>query len=298
MATPVTEQRHAAATGLDALPGAVVLRHILDQQQAALAAITPAIPAIDRAAGIVADALHAGGHLHYAGAGSSALMACADGLELHGTYGIDPARIHLLMAGGLPVDARMPGDTEDDAEAGMRAAAGIGAGDAVIAVTASGATPFAVAVAQAAQANGARVIAIANNQGAAIFAHADVAIALATPPEVIAGSTRMGAGTAQKAALNMISTLAGIRLGQVHDGMMVGVVADNTKLRSRAMGMVASIADVPAAAAHRALDAAEGRVKHAVLLALGLDMDRAHAMLNDTDQNLRAALARCTTNGD
>jgi N-acetylmuramic acid 6-phosphate etherase len=242
--------------------------------------------------------MRAGRHLHYAGAGSSALMACADGLELHGTYGIDPARIHLLMAGGLPVDARMPGDTEDDADAGTQAATAIGAGDVVIAVTASGATPFAVAVARSAQARGAQVIAIANNAGAAIFAHADVAIALMTPPEVIAGSTRMGAGTAQKTALNMISTLAGIRLGQVHDGMMVGVVADNAKLRLRAAGMVASIADVSDAAARTALDAAGGRVKPAVLIALGLDMDRAQALLNDTGQNLRAALARMTTRGD
>ncbi len=298
MATPITEQQHAAAVGLDALPGDVILRHILDQQRAALEAIAAAIPAIDRAVQIVADSLRAGRHLHYAGAGSSALMACADGLELHGTYGIDPARIHLLMAGGLPVDARMPGDTEDDADAGARAAAGISQGDAVIAVTASGATPFAVAVAQAAQAQGARVVAIANNAGAAIFAHADVAIALATPPEVIAGSTRMGAGTAQKAALNMISTLAGIRLGQVHDGMMVGVVADNTKLRARAAGMVAAIANVPAFDARAALDRADGAVKIAVLLTRGLDMDSSAALLNDTDQNLRAALARMDTRGD
>jgi N-acetylmuramic acid 6-phosphate etherase len=297
MAAPVTEQRHPTAPGLDALPGDVVLQHILDQQQAALVAVTAAIPAIDRAARIVADALRAGGQLHYAGAGSSALMACADGLELHGTYGLDPARIHLLMAGGLPVDARMPGDTEDDAGAGAQAAAGIARGDVVIAVTASGSTPYAVAIAQAAQARGAQVVAIANNQGATIFAHADVAIALTTPPEVIAGSTRMGAGTAQKAALNMISTLAGIRLGQVHDGMMVGVVADNAKLRTRAAGMVAAIADVSEDAAQRALVQAKGAVKVAVLLARGLDMDRATAMLNDTDHNLRAALAQMTKSG-
>jgi N-acetylmuramic acid 6-phosphate etherase len=298
MAVSGTEHHHAAAIGLDALPGDVILRHILDQQKAALMAVAAAIPAIDRAADIVADVLHAGGHLHYAGAGSSALMACADGLELHGTYGIDPDRIHLLMAGGLPVDARMPGDTEDDAGAGVRAAGGIAKGDVVIAVTASGATPYAVAVAETALARGAQVVAIANNAGAAIFAHADVAIALATPPEVIAGSTRMGAGTAQKAALNMISTLAGVRLGQVHDGMMVGVVADNAKLRIRAAGMVARIADVPQTAAQTALVQANGDVKVAVLLARGLDMDTAAALLNDTDQNLRHAMSRMTKSGD
>jgi N-acetylmuramic acid 6-phosphate etherase len=298
MATPVTEQQHAAAVGLDALPGDVILRHILDQQQAAVAAVAPAIPAIDQAAGIVADVLRAGGHLHYAGAGSSALMACADGLELHGTYGIDPARTHLHMAGGLPVDAQMPGDTEDDAGDGVRAAAGVTAGDVVIAVTASGATPYAVAFARTARAQGAQVVAMANNAGAAIFAHAHVAIALTTPPEVIAGSTRMGAGTAQKVALNMISTLAGIRLGQVHDGMMVGVVADNMKLRARAAGMVARIAGVPDQVAKAALDQAQGAVKVAVLVARGLDIDSAHAILNDTDHHLRQALLRVAKSGD
>jgi N-acetylmuramic acid 6-phosphate etherase len=298
MATPVTEQQHAAAVGLDALPADVILRHLLDQQQAALAAVAPAIPAIDRAAGIVADGLRAGRHLHYAGAGSSGLMACADGLELHGTYGIDPGRTHLHMAGGLPVDARMPGDTEDDAGDGTRAAAGVMAGDVVIAVTASGTTPYPVAFAQAARARGAQVVAIANNADAPIFAEAHVAIALATPPEVIAGSTRMGAGTAQKVALNMISTLAGIRLGQVHDGMMVGVVADNMKLRTRAMGMVAQIAGASDQTAEAALEQAQGAVKLAVLLARGLDMDSAQAILNDTGQNLRQALLRIAKSGD
>jgi N-acetylmuramic acid 6-phosphate etherase len=294
----ITEKRAVTATGFDALPAGAVLQHILAQQQAALAAVEPAIPAIAAAAHIVASVLRAGGQIYYAGAGSSALMACADGLELHGTYGIDPGRIHLLMAGGLPVDARMPGDTEDDASDGARAATGIAKGDVVIVVTASGATPYAVAVAQMARIRGAQVVAIANNKGAVIFAHADVAITLATPPEVIAGSTRMGAGTAQKAALNMISTLAGVLLGQVHDGMMVGVVADNAKLRTRAAGMVATIAGVPDDAAQHAMRQANGVVKVAVLLARGLDIDSAHALLNDTDQNLRAALACMTTRGD
>ena len=287
-----TEARHPAANGLDTLPGAVVLGHILAQQQAALAAVAPAIPDIDHAATLVADALRTGHRLVYAGAGSSALMANADGLELHGTYGIDPDRILLLMAGGLPVDARMPGDTEDDDAEGTHAAQAIRPGDTVVAVTASGRTPYPVAVARAARARGARVIAVANNPGAPIFALADVAICLATPPEVIAGSTRMGAGTAQKACLNMISTLAGIRLGQVHDGMMVGLIADNDKLRDRAERMVTAIADVSPEVARAALAQAGGVVKPAILVALGEDVDSAVAMLKDADGNLRAALAR------
>jgi N-acetylmuramic acid 6-phosphate etherase len=136
MSLPVTEHLHPASRGLDTLPGADVLRHLLDQQSASLAALSPALPAIEAAAQRVAETYRAGGRIVYAGAGSSALMAIADGMELAGTYGIDPARVLLLMAGGLPTDARMPGDTEDDAEDGARAAATIRAGDVVIAVTA------------------------------------------------------------------------------------------------------------------------------------------------------------------
>jgi N-acetylmuramic acid 6-phosphate etherase len=289
-AQPVTEQRHPRAQGLDALPGAEVLAVILDQQARSVAAVADALPQIDRAADLVAAALRGGGRLVYAGAGSSALMANADGLELHGTYGVDPARIRLLMAGGLPVDARMPGETEDDTAAALAGVADLGPADIVIAVTASGRTPFALAAAEGARARGAKVVAIVNNAGAPLFALADVAIHLATPPEVIAGSTRMGAGTAQKVALNMISTLAGIRLGQVHDGMMVGVVADNAKLRARATGMVAAIAGVGPEAARAALHTAGGEVKPAVLVALGETLDSARALLKDAGGNLRAAL--------
>ena len=143
----------------------------------------------------------------------------------------------------------------------------------------------------------AKVIGIANAAGAKLFDHADVAICLPTPPEVIAGSTRMGAGTAQKVALNMMSTLMGIRLGQVHDGMMVGLVADNDKLRARAAAMVARIAGVEAGLAARALDLAQGAVKPAVLIALGQAPEAAQGLLSEANGNLRAAIARGTKSG-
>ncbi|WP_426034535.1 N-acetylmuramic acid 6-phosphate etherase [Cypionkella sp. TWP1-2-1b2] len=292
MALPATEHLHPAATGLDTLPAAAVLGHLLAAQGAAVQVVAQVLPQIEAAAVMMADALRGDGRLVYAGAGSSALMAVADGLELGGTFGVSADRVLLLMAGGLPVDARMPGDTEDDADEGTRAAQVLRSGDVVIAVTASGATPYAVAVAKAARARGAKVIGIANAVGTKLFDHADVAICLATPPEVIAGSTRMGAGTAQKVALNMMSTLMGIRLGQVHDGMMVGLVADNEKLRGRAAAMVARIAGVEAGVAAKALDAAQGAVKPAVLIALGQAPEAALGLLSDTNGNLRAAIAR------
>lgn len=292
MTVAATEGLHPAAKGLDLLTDKAILGHILATQVAALNAISPALDAIAEAAGLFAATVRGGGRLIYAGAGSSALMAVADGLELHGTFGISPDRIRLLMAGGLPQDARMPGDTEDDASQGARDAEGIGAGDLVIAVAASGRTPYPIAVAEAARAKGAKVVAIANNPGAPMFRLADVAIAIATPPEIIAGSTRMGAGTAQKATLNMISTLAGIRLGQVHDGRMVGVIADNAKLRDRAAGIVADLADVSPETAAAALTAAGGAVKPAILVAKGASPDEAARLLAAHHGILRAALAQ------
>lgn len=283
-----TEAVHDQARGLDALPDQEALGRLLNGQVAALQAVSQAIPAIADGAALMNRSMRAGARLVYAGAGSSALMANADGMELAGTFGIDPARVLLCMAGGLPQDARMPGDTEDDASQADTDAAQIGAGDVVVAVTASGATPYAVRLAQAARSRGAKIIAIANNPGAPIFDHADVAICLPTPPELVAGSTRMGAGTAQKAALNMMSTLMGIRLGHIHDGMMVNLRADNDKLRARAAAMVADIAGVSADAATAALKAADWNVKIASLRLAGANDPI--ALLDLNQGRLRAAL--------
>ncbi len=297
MPSAATERLHKAAKGLDVRPGQEVLDVLLIAQRAAVDAVHSALPGLEAGAEIMAEAIRTGHRLIYAGAGSSALMANADGIELPGTYGIPPESILLLMAGGLPTDANMPGATEDDTKEAEKAAVAIRKGDAVIAVTASGSTPYPVAVAIAARAKGAKIIAVANNPGAPIFRHADVAVCLPTPPEVIAGSTRMGAGTAQKVALNLMSTLMGIRLGQVHDGMMVGLVADNAKLRARAQAMVMEIAGVDADTATRALAAAGGAVKPAVLIAKGANPDEAARLLMTSDNNLRAALARATETG-
>jgi N-acetylmuramic acid 6-phosphate etherase len=295
MQTRTTEALHGDAIGLDDRPPHEVAAVLLDGQVAALEAVRGAIPALTEAADHAARCLSGPGRLHYAAAGSSGLMAAADAMELAGTYGIDPARVQIHMAGGLPQDATMPGGSEDDAGAGAGAAGAVAEGDVCIVVTASGSTPFALGFAEAARARGATTVCIANNPGAALFAHADVAVCLPTPPEVIAGSTRMGAGTAQKAALNILSTLMGVALGHVHDGMMVNLRADNIKLRARAVGMIVTIAGVGADAAGSALDLTQGDVKAAVLVALGVAPADAWGMLGETGGNLRATLARIET---
>ncbi|TIU59918.1 MAG: N-acetylmuramic acid 6-phosphate etherase, partial [Mesorhizobium sp.] len=168
----------------------------------------------------------------------------------------------------------------------------IGKGDCLIAISASGSTPYAVQALQDARSRGAATIAIANNRGAALFKQADVAILLETPPELIAGSTRMGAGTAQKIALNMLSTLAAIHLGHVHDGYMVNLTADNIKLRDRAVRMVAAISGKSRDDAARLLEKSGGVVKTAILLAAGAaNADAAEKILEGTGQKLRPALS-------
>ena len=292
MTQRLTESLHPDAIGLDGRSDGQILGALLGGQQDAISAVTLALEAIGQASALMVRCLRAGGRLIYAGAGSSGLMALADAAELGGTFGVPARQIKICMAGGIPVEAAMPGDTEDDAAAGKVAADDLCADDLVIAVTASGSTPFPLALAAAARARGCRVVSIANNRDAEIFHQSDVAILLATPPELIAGSTRLGAATAQKAALNLMSSLTGIRLGQVHDGMMVGLIADNDKLRARAVDTVSAIADTDRETAGQALARSSGDTKMAVLLAMGAGLADAAALLAETDGNLRAAIAR------
>lgn len=293
-----TEQQHHAAIGLQALPAALALTHLLDAQLAAVAAVRAALPQIEAAATLAAGVIAAGGKLGSGGAGSSGLMALADCLELAGTFGIAPERTPMLLAGGVAALLHMTGAVEDDTgRAGADlAAAGLGRGDALICVSASGATPYTLALSGAARASGASLIAIANVAGSALLKDADVAILLDTGPEVIAGSTRMGAATAQKIALNLISTLMAIKLGHVFDGYMVNLAADNAKLRERACRIVARLAATDAAHAAKALAAAEGDVKTAVLIAAGArDRTAAARLLRASHGQLGPALAAQAT---
>nr|WP_316656014.1 N-acetylmuramic acid 6-phosphate etherase [uncultured Gellertiella sp.] len=297
MILETTELRHDDGVAFDTLAPADMLSLLWRGQLDAIEAVEAALPALALAAERVASTLSGGGRLIYAGAGSSGLMAMADALELPGTYGIDPRKILILMAGGLPGSSgappELPGGPEDDAGQGEAEVllARVGAGDCVLAVSASGSTPYVLGVARAARAAGAGIIGFANNAGAPLFAEANVAVLLPTPPEVVAGSTRMGAGTAQKIAFNIVSTLAGVMLGHVHDGHMVNLVADNAKLRARATRMVSEISGIGRKEAEDVLVRASGSVKIAVLLASGAaSKAEASALLSASRQHLRSAL--------
>ncbi|WP_439627804.1 N-acetylmuramic acid 6-phosphate etherase [Shinella sp.] len=288
-----TEGRHDQASGLDERQPVDVLKVLADAQKAAAAVVDAALADIAAAARLAADAILAGRRLVYVGAGSSGLMAMADALELPGTYGIARDRIVILLAGGAASLEDLAGGYEDDRELAFSdaSAASIGAGDCVIAVSASGSTPYVLAIADYAREKDASVVALANNPGAVLFDGADVSILLQTPPEVISGSTRMGAGTAQKIAFNLFSTLVGVHLGHVHDGHMVNLKADNIKLKGRACRIVSDISGVGLDEAERLLARSEGSVKTAVLLAAGVeDASVAAAVLERSGQSLRRAL--------
>lgn len=290
--TRTTEQLHAKAIGLDARPLDEAAAILIAGQAEAAAIVNSAAAEIAAGAKLLAGALSSGATLYYVAAGSSGLMAAADAQELGGTFAIPARQLRIVMAGGLPTGVDMPGNTEDGTDEAAQALTDIAEGDVVIAVSASGTTPFTMAAISIAKEHGASVIGIANNAGCPLLDAADVAILLATPPEVLSGSTRLGAGTAQKIALNTLSTCMAIDLGHVHDGMMVNVRADNIKLRTRAETIVARIGAVDTDAARAALDASNGEVKLASLMAArDLPMADAQARLNCAAGRLRDALS-------
>jgi N-acetylmuramic acid 6-phosphate etherase len=294
MAGKQTEARHPQADGLDLRSDDAILALLAEGQAEAARSAGAAGLDIARAAALAAGAIRTGGRLIYAAAGSSGLMALADALELPGTYGVPRERIVVLFAGGQEALIDMRGGPEDDGAAAREAVVALAPTprDCLIAVTASGQTPYPLAAVEAARQAGAHTIGIANNRGAPLFNLVDVGICLETPPEVIAGSTRMGAGTAQKIALNMLSTLMAIRLGHVHDGFMVNVVADNAKLRMRARSIVMSVTGAGAEAADAALAASDGAVKPAILIASGApSLAEAQRLLAMHEGHIRPSLA-------
>jgi N-acetylmuramic acid 6-phosphate etherase len=288
-----TESVSGLTRGLDRWDDAQILNLLAEGQGRAVAAVKAAIPALAEAAEALATGLAQGGRVVYAGAGSSINIAVQDGAELPSTFGLEKSRIAFVIAGGeaslLDIDAR----AEDDIEQALASVSvrKLPPKDTVIALSASGSTPFTLTAARAAKAAKAVVIAIANNPATPLLNVADHPVLIETGPEVIVGSTRMGAGTAQKCALGLLSTLAHIKLGAIYDGWMIRLQADNAKLRKRAQRMVADIAKVDEVSAEQALAQTDGHVAPAALICAGAkDVVAAEALLAKTKGNLRLAL--------
>jgi len=268
---------------------------MLASYRRAVESVAAASDDIRLAARRLAAIWRSGGRLIYAGAGSSGLAAAEDAAELPGTFGLDESRIAIVLAGGTAEPFRMNGAAEDDGAAGEQAVAAFGdlARDAVIAVSASGSTPFTIAAAAEARRRGAFVIGIAHRRGSPLLSGATAPIFLESGAEALRGSTRLAAGAAQKAALGMLSSLMGFELGHVYQGLMVNLKADNAKLRDRAREIVATIAGVSEAKAEAALRKAGGEVKSAVLIACGVaNMSEAVACLAASEGRIDGALRR------
>ncbi len=278
---------------VDRWPTHAAVEAMLEGQMAAIAALYTQTAAIAAAADAAAARLEQGGRLVFVGAGTSGRLAVQDGTELHPTFGWPSERTAFLMAGGADALTRAREGAEDDADAAAQdvAAAWVGANDVMIGVAASGRTPFTVAAIAAARATGALTIGIANNADTPLTQAAEHVIVAATGSEIIAGSTRMKAGTAQKAALNLLSTAVMIRLGLVHDGRMVAMRVSNAKLLRRARAMVQDLTGIEPQAAADALAQGGNDIRRAVLIARGLRPEDAAALLDRHHGRLGAAIA-------
>jgi N-acetylmuramic acid 6-phosphate etherase len=248
-----------------------IINLFLGQERAAQLALAAAAAALAALADAVAARMAAGGRLFYVGAGTSGRLALLDAVECGPTFGVPEGIIIPILAGGPKTFLRAVEGAEDDSHAAAAAleAHGFAAGDALVGIAASGATPFTLAAVRYAASIGALTGAIVNNVGAPIAAAADVAVVIDSGAEIIAGSTRLSAGTVQKVALNVLSSTVMIRLGKTLGPYMVDVRATNAKLRRRAVGIVAAVAGVDEAAAAAALGEAGGEVRAAVQLLRG-----------------------------
>ena len=269
-----TERADPATATIDTLGSYDLVTALVGAHARAVEAALAAAQALATAVDAVAAVMATGGRLFIFGAGTSGRLAVLDAAELPPTFGIDPASARGVIAGGEPALRAAIEGAEDDGAAGARAAVDVTGADVAIGISASGGSPFVLAALAAASARGARTIGIANSPGSAVLRAAQIAIVLETGAEPIAGSTRLVAGTAQKIALNTISTGAMIRLGKTYGNRMIDVVATNAKLRARAQRLLAELTADTAPA--ELLERAGGRVKTAVVMSR-LDCDRSSA---------------------
>jgi N-acetylmuramic acid 6-phosphate etherase len=287
-----TERASPRYSGIDLWEPADILESLIEGQFSAVAAVRAALPAIEAAAIAMEERLRERGRLVYAGAGTSGRMGVQDGAELIPTFGWRQDRLLLLMAGGKDALLQSVEGAEDEVHHAARLIAqhDINAGDVVVAITASGTTPFTVTCLREARKRGALTIAVANNRDTPVLQDSHHAIFLDTRSEPIAGSTRLKAGTAQKIALNLLSSLLMILLGRVYQGLMVDVRAQNEKLVRRSEDMLMQLTGCSRDEARVALDRARGSVKVAVLLLHGCELDTATNLLDRSGGKLGKAL--------
>jgi N-acetylmuramic acid 6-phosphate etherase len=289
-----TERASPRFTDIDLWDPADILDCMIEAQFAAVGSVRAARLAIVQAARAMEERLALQGRLIYAGAGTSGRLAVQDGAELAPTFGWPEERLLLLIAGGHEALSRSIEGAEDDVAQvpQFMTRHGVNSDDVVVVVAASGTTPFAVEAVRRGRLCGALTIGIANNQDTPVLKESDCPIWLDTGSEVIAGSTRLKAGTAQKITLNALSSLLMIRLGKVHAGLMVDVRATNDKLLKRSEGILKRLTGCTVSDARQALQLAGGNLKMAALVLKGYERGEAERLLTESGQNLRKAFSK------
>lgn len=298
--TTRTESSKLQYRDLERFPTGKMLDVLLQGQGAALTAVSAALPDLEKAVTLAAKRLaKPSARLIYAGAGTSGRMALLDGVELFPTFGWPEERLVTLLAGGdaSVAEAREGAEDDEDEASVAIAVANCGPDDVLLALAASGTTPYTLAAVRAARERGALTIGFANNPGSPLLEEAENAILLDTGAEVLAGSTRMAAGTSQKIALNMFSTAVMVRLGKVYRGQMVDMKAANKKLVRRAIAMVTNVSGCDEDAARQALEKTGFHVKPAVLVVHGLSAAEAEAALERHQGDLHRVFAELGKDG-
>lgn len=289
-----TERKNPASAHIDELSPLDMMRVIHAEDQKAVDAVTPLLPKIAETADEIARRISLGGRLLYCGAGTSGRLGVLDAVECPPTYGTPPELVQGVIAGGTNAMFRAKEGAEDNERLGEDdlAALPVTELDTVVGLSASGRTPYVVGALRYAKQQGAFTVAVTCASKSPIAAIADVDLTALTGPEVVTGSTRMKAGTAQKMILNMLSTGAMIRLGKVYGNLMVDVAATNEKLRERALRIVMEVSGCGREESASALRKADGQAKPAILIAAGkCTKEKAERLLQDANGQLAAALS-------
>lgn len=288
-----TESINPNTRHIDTCETEEILRLINAEDAAVPGAVAKELPQLAKAVDLAYEALHSGGRMFYVGCGTSGRLGVLDASECPPTYGVDPEMVQGYIAGGDAALRTAIEGSEDNAEAGRRLVCDLGLTehDVLVGITASGSAPFVIGAVEEARRRGAVCIALVNNSDSKLAALCHVAVAPIVGPEVIMGSTRMKAGTAQKLVLNMLSTSVMIKMGKVYNNLMVDLHATNRKLRDRSVRIICAATGASSEQAAKSLEQADGQVKIAiVMLRTGLDKNTAESCLAGSDGHLTRTL--------
>jgi N-acetylmuramic acid 6-phosphate etherase len=288
-----TEGRNQNTLALDTLATVDIIKLINNEDRTVADCVAQAIPAITQAVELIVTAFQNGGRLFYVGAGTSGRLGVLDASEAPPTFGVDAELIQAVIAGGREAVFQAAENCEDSPEKGGAdlESRQVDSRDVVVGIAASGRTPYVIGALQLAKRNGAKTIAVVCNQAATMSKLADLSITVVVGPEVLAGSTRMKAGTAQKMVLNMLSTVSMIKMGKVYQNLMVDMRPSNFKLIERAINIITTVTSVDQETAEKLLQAAGYNIKVAIVMAEGgISQEAAVALLDSCQGWVRQAI--------